>query len=209
MTGAPDQNYNVFSSQALIDVVGDVTDEALKASRMKQFIGVLGGRLMNWGQRKSLFPLHLGIKCCALEMAAAGGSRFDAERFGVFFRSTPRQCDVLLVNGPISKKFADPIVRLWEQMPEPKWVISMGACASCGGVFDTYTMIQGVDQFIAKSLAFVFGDSDGLSHNGKLTDHRINTVVHLLRKFIDVKKLHGNLSRFLSWCHHHVTEAMT
>ena len=62
--------------------------------------GVLGGRLFNWGQRKSLFPLHLGIKCCALEMAAAGASRFDAERFGVFFRSSPRQCDVLLVNGP-------------------------------------------------------------------------------------------------------------
>ena len=62
-------------------------------------------------------------------MAAAGASRFDAERFGVFSRSSPRQCDVLLVNGPISKKFADPIVRLWEQMPEPKWCIAMGECA--------------------------------------------------------------------------------
>ena len=149
MTGAPDQNYNVFSSQALIDVVGDVTDEALKASRMKQFIGVLGGRLMNWGQRKSLFPLHLGIKCCALEMAAAGGSRFDAERFGVFFRSTPRQCDVLLVNGPISKKFADPIVRLWEQMPEPKWCMAMGECAISGGpYYQSYNILEGVETII-------------------------------------------------------------
>ena len=149
MTGAPDQNYNVFSSQALIDVVGDVTDEALKASRMKQFIGVLGGRLMNWGQRKSLFPLHLGIKCCALEMAAAGGSRCDAERFGVFFRSTPRQCDVLIVNGPISKKFADPIVRLWEQMPEPKWCIAMGECAISGGpYYQSYNILEGVETII-------------------------------------------------------------
>ena len=121
-----DQNYAVFNSRMLVDTVGDITDEALKASRIKDIIGVLAGRVFNWGQRKSLFPLHLGIKCCALEMAAAGASRFDAERFGVFFRSSPRQCDVLLVNGPISKKFADPIVRLWEQMPEPKWCIAMG-----------------------------------------------------------------------------------
>ena len=149
MTGAPDQNYNVFSSQALVDVVGDITDEALKASRMKQFIGVLGGRLMNWGQRKSLFPLHLGIKCCALEMAAAGGSRFDAERFGVFFRSTPRQCDVLIVTGPISKKFADPLVRLWEQMPEPKWCIAMGECAISGGpYYQSYNILEGVETII-------------------------------------------------------------
>ena len=93
------QNYAMFSSRLLVDTVGDVTDEALKASRLKDVIGVLAGRLFNWGQRKSLFPLHLGIKCCALEMAAAGASRFDAERFGVFFRSSPRQCDVLLVAG--------------------------------------------------------------------------------------------------------------
>ena len=68
-------------------------------------------------------------------MAAAGAPRFDAESFGVVFRSSPRQCDVLLVNGPISKKFADPIVRLWEQMPEPKWCIAMGECAISGGPY--------------------------------------------------------------------------
>ena len=94
------QNFSVFNSRILVDTVGDVTDEALKASRMKEVIGVLAGRLFNWGQRKSLFPLHLGIKCCALEMAAAGASRFDAERFGVFFRPSPPPCDVLLVHGP-------------------------------------------------------------------------------------------------------------
>ena len=88
-----DQNFSVFNSRILVDTVGHVTDEALKASRIKDVIGVLAGRLFNWGQRKSLFPLHLGIKCCALEMAAAGASRFDAERFGVFFRG---HCEGLL-----------------------------------------------------------------------------------------------------------------
>jgi len=143
------ENYSVFNSRTLVDMVGDVTDEALKATKMKQFIGTLGGRFFNWAQRKSLFPLHLGIKCCALEMAAAGGPRFDAERFGVIFRSSPRQCDVMLVNGPISKKFADPIVRLWEQMPEPKWCIAMGECAISGGpYFQSYNILEGVDTVI-------------------------------------------------------------
>ena len=145
----PSENYSVFNSRALVEMVGSVTDEALKATKIKQFVGVLGGRLFNWSQRKSLFPLHLGIKCCALEMAAAGGPRFDAQRFGVFFRSSPRQCDVLLVNGPISKKFADPIVRLWEQMPEPKWCIAMGECAISGGpYFQSYNILEGVDTVI-------------------------------------------------------------
>jgi len=143
------QNYSMFNSQALVDVVGDTTDAALEASSLKKFISVLGGRFFNWGQRKSLFPLHLGIKCCALEMAAAGGPRFDAERFGVFFRSSPRQCDILLVNGPISKKFADPIVRLWEQMPEPKWCIAMGECAISGGpYYQSYNILEGVNTLI-------------------------------------------------------------
>ena len=136
------QNYSVFNSRMLVDTVGDITDDALRASRIKDVIGVLVGRVFNWSQRKSLFPLHLGIKCCALEMAAAGASRFDAERFGVFFRSSPRQCDVLLVNGPISKKFADPIVRLWEQMPEPKWCIAMGECARPEALIDGFDKLR-------------------------------------------------------------------
>ena len=143
------QNYTAFSSRGLLDMIGDLNTKALEASRMKDFIGILGGRFLNWAQRKSLFPLHLGIKCCALEMAAAGAPRFDAESFGVVFRSSPRQCDVLLVNGPISKKFADPIVRLWEQMPEPKWCIAMGECAISGGpYYQSYNILEGVDTVI-------------------------------------------------------------
>jgi NADH-quinone oxidoreductase subunit B len=143
------ENFTTFNSRTLVEMVGDVTDEALKATKIKDLVGILGGRFFNWAQRKSMFPLHLGIKCCALEMAAAGGPRFDAERFSAIFRSSPRQCDVLLVNGPISKKFADPIVRLWEQMPEPKWCIAMGECAISGGpYFQSYNILEGVDTLV-------------------------------------------------------------
>lgn len=75
------ENFTTFNSRTLVEMVGDVTDEALKATKIKDLVGILGGRFFNWAQRKSMFPLHLGIKCCALEMAAAGGPRFDAERF--------------------------------------------------------------------------------------------------------------------------------
>ena len=148
--GEPGKNYAVFNSRSLVEMVGDVTDEALKATKLKDFIGVLGGRFFNWAQRKSLFPLHLGIKCCAIEMGQTGGPRYDPERFGTgVFRSSPRQCDVLLVNGPISKKFADPLVRLWEQMPEPKWCIAMGECSISGGpYFQSYNILEGVDTVI-------------------------------------------------------------
>ena len=143
------QNYTSFNSRSLVEMVGNVTDEALKATKIKQFLSVLAGRFFNWTGRKSLFTLHLGIKCCAIEMAASAIPRFDAERFGVIFRSSPRQSDVLLVNGPISKKFADTIVRLWEQMPEPKYCIAMGECAISGGpYFQSYNILEGVDTVI-------------------------------------------------------------
>ena len=82
-----DENYAAFNSRALVEMVGDVTDEALKATKIKQFLSVLAGRYFNWAGRKSLFTLHLGIKCCAIEMAAAATPRFDGDRFGVLFRS--------------------------------------------------------------------------------------------------------------------------
>ena len=145
------QNYTMFSSRLCwLKQLEMLPMQHLKASGLRDVIGVLAGTYYLIGAKGNhLFPLHLGIKCCALEMAAAGASRFDAERFGVFFRSSPRQCDVLLVNGPISKKFADPIVRLWEQMPEPKWCIAMGECAISGGpYFQSYNILEGVDTII-------------------------------------------------------------
>ena len=105
--------------------------------------------LFTWGYRESPWILHFGIMCCTLEMAAAGGPRFDMERFGVIGRSSPRQCDVLIINGPISKKVAPRILRIYSQMPEPKFVLAMGECAISGGPFwETYNVIEGVDKVI-------------------------------------------------------------
>ena len=102
-----------------------------------------------WARRNSLWPMPFGTACCAIELMATLASRYDMSRFGAeVLRFSPRQSDLLIVSGRVCIKQMPVLLRIYEQMPEPKWVISMGACASCGGVFDTYTMIQGVDQFI-------------------------------------------------------------
>jgi NADH-quinone oxidoreductase subunit B len=105
--------------------------------------------LINWARRNSLWPMPFGVACCAIEMMSALGPRYDMARFGAeVIRFSPRQSDLMIVSGRIALKTMPVLFKIWEQMPEPKWCISMGACASCGGFFDTYTMIQGVDQFI-------------------------------------------------------------
>ena len=92
--------------------------------------------LIAWAQKNSLWPMPMGISCCAIEMMAAGASRFDMDRFGSgIFRATPRQSDLMIVAGRLSRKMAPAMRRVYDQMPEPKWVISMGACASVGGAF--------------------------------------------------------------------------
>ena len=105
--------------------------------------------LFSWARRSSLWWLQFGLACCGMEMVAASMSRFDlAERFGMWFRPTPRQADLMFVAGTVTKKMAPFIRQLYDQMPEPKWVIAMGSCACAGGPFNTYAVVQGVDQVL-------------------------------------------------------------
>jgi len=105
--------------------------------------------LVNWGRRNSLWPMPLGTACCGIEMMAAFASDFDLARFGMERMSfSPRQADVLICAGRVTYKFAPVLRRVWDQMTQPKWVISMGACASTGGIFDVYSMTQGIDTIV-------------------------------------------------------------
>ena len=105
-------------------------------------------KLVNFGRSNSLWPMTYGLACCAIEMMASGASRFDFDRFGTIFRASPRQSDVIIVAGTLTKKHSEFMRRLYDQMPNPKWVISMGSCANTGGMFNTYATVQGVDRVI-------------------------------------------------------------
>ena len=107
-------------------------------------------KLFNWARKNSLWPLQFGLACCAIEMMSTGMAHNDLDRFGAgFFTASPRQADVMIVSGTVSTKMAERMTRLYEQMPEPKYVISFGSCANCGGPYwDSYSVTKGVDQII-------------------------------------------------------------
>lgn len=106
-------------------------------------------KFARWAQRSSIWPMTFGLACCAIEMMNLVSPRYDAARFGSeAFRASPRQADLMIVSGRVSHKMAPVIRRLYAQMAEPKWVVAMGACASSGGIFDNYAIVQGVDQII-------------------------------------------------------------
>jgi NADH-quinone oxidoreductase subunit B len=111
--------------------------------------GIFLTKLADWSRKSSLWPMTFGLACCAIEMMATSASRYDLARFGSeLFRASPRQSDLMIVSGRVSQKMAPVLRQLYDQMPEPKWVIAMGDCASCGGVFNNYAILQGVDRVV-------------------------------------------------------------
>lgn len=113
------------------------------------FLTASMNKVVNWARKNSLWPATFGLACCAIEMMASTDSRFDLARFGSeAFRASPRQADLMIVSGRVCKKMAPVLRQVYDQMPDPKWVIAMGDCASNGGVFNNYAVVQGVDQIV-------------------------------------------------------------
>lgn len=134
------------------DVIKEPVGEITKEEREELEQGILLStleKMVNWARKSSLWPATFGLACCAIEMMATAASRFDLARFGAeVFRASPRQADLMIVAGRVSRKMAPVLRQIYDQMPEPKWVIAMGACASCGGVFNNYAIVQGVDEIV-------------------------------------------------------------
>ena len=115
----------------------------------KNFILSSVDYVFNWARKSAIWPLTFGLACCAIEMIASSTARFDIARFGAeVFRPSPRQSDLMIVAGTVTLKMSPVIQRIWDQMPEPKWCISMGACSSVGGPFNVYSVLQGVDKIV-------------------------------------------------------------
>ncbi len=130
---------------AMPEAVTDVDVRALEPNLLTTTVD----RMLGWARSNSIWPLQFGLACCAIEMMSAAASRFDIARFGSeLFRASPRQSDLMIVAGRVSQKMAPVIQHIYDQMLEPKWVIAMGDCASCGGVFNNYALVQGVDKLI-------------------------------------------------------------
>ena len=123
--------------------------EEYLSTKLSYLLNILREKTVNWSRKNSLWPMPFATACCGIELMSTGASRYDIARFGAeVMRFSPRQCDLLICAGRVAIKSMPVLQRIYMQMSEPKWVISMGACASSGGVFDTYAVVQGIDQFL-------------------------------------------------------------
>ena len=152
--GLIDQAYDLVETEVnnVKENVKDVLDQAdydFSGAIYDSILTTKVGKVVGWAQKNALWPATFGLACCAIEMMAMANSRWDAARFGAeVFRASPRQADLMIVSGRVSQKMAPVLKIIFDQMPEPKWVISMGACASCGGIFNNYAIVQGVDRVV-------------------------------------------------------------
>ena len=152
--GLIDQAYDLLETEVsnVKENVKDVLDQAdydFSGAIYDSILTTKVGKVIGWAQKNALWPATFGLACCAIEMMAMANSRWDAARFGAeVFRASPRQADLMIVSGRVSQKMAPVLKTIFDQMPEPKWVISMGACASCGGIFNNYAIVQGVDRVV-------------------------------------------------------------
>ena len=124
-------------------------DEVLDEDLKKNLLLTTVDGVYNWGRRSSMWPVMFGLACCALEMIGSVASRYDASRFGMeLFRASPRQADLMIIAGTITQKMAPQVLRIYQQMAEPKYVLAMGSCAISGGIFTSYAVLQGVDEIL-------------------------------------------------------------
>ena len=131
------------------DFIAQQVEQGVMVTTLDRLVGMLDG-VYNWGRRSSIWPLGFGLACCAIEMIATFAGRYDLDRFGAaLVRASPRQADLMIVSGTVTKKMLPQIVRLWNQMPEPRYCIAMGACATGGGPFkEGYNVVSGIDKYI-------------------------------------------------------------
>ena len=152
--GLIDQAVDLIETEVnnIKENVKDVMDQAdyeFSGAVYDSILTTKVGKVIGWAQKNALWPATFGLACCAIEMMEMANSRWDAARFGAeVFRASPRQADLMIVSGRVSQKMAPVLKTIFDQMPEPKWVISMGACASCGGIFNNYAIVQGVDRVV-------------------------------------------------------------
>jgi len=115
---------------------------------VNRIVDILDKYLINWSRKSSLWPMTFGLACCGIEMMSTGAAHYDLDRFGIIFRASPRQADAIIIAGTVTKKMAPIVRRVYDQMPEPRYVIAMGSCACSGNIYNSYSTVQGADEFL-------------------------------------------------------------